>query len=168
MSNSSIDSAMIDTGHGTNDHLMAVRAANFGRPDLARLAQLAGADLRSYITACVEARDRLVAQYAWAIPDDAALDLLSAHAPLIELGADTGYWAHLLRERGVDILAFDAHPPASARHRNAWQRNRLAVGTCWTEVRCGTPAVLRGDSYADRTLFLCWSPPNTMAAQALR
>lgn len=152
----------------TNPYLDAAQTANFGRPDPDRLALLDGEALRAYIADCVEARDRLVAQFAWAIPNDAALALLAAHAPLIELGAGTGYWAALLRRHGVDILAFDARPPASARHGNDWHRNPLAVGTCWTEVRRGTPVILRGSAYADRTLFLCWPPPGSMAVRALR
>jgi hypothetical protein len=159
---------MVDTRDTVNDYLRAARSISFGLPDVDRLAQLNGAALRTYITACVEARDRLVAQYSWAIPNDEALDVLTTLAPLIEIGAGTGYWAHLLRQRGVDILAFDVRPPVSTRHGNAWHRNHLATGTCWTEVRHGTPALLRDDTHADRTLFLCWPPPGPMAARALR
>ena len=78
----------------------------------------------------MEARDRLVARYSWAIPNDEAIRVLAAHAPLIELAAGTGYWAYLLRARNVDILAFDTYPPTSAQHRNDWHRNQYAVGTC--------------------------------------
>src|SRR5215471_9090998 len=52
-----------------------------------------------------------VRRYAFAIPTEAALSVLARFAPIIELGAGTGYWAHLLRRRGVDCLAFDAAPP---------------------------------------------------------
>ena len=74
-------------------------------------SQPIGEALRAYIFECVEARDRLVARYSWAIPNDDALRVLDAHAPLIELAAGTGYWAHLLRARSVDILAFDTYLP---------------------------------------------------------
>ena len=96
-----------------NPYLDAARAINFGRPDLTRLEQLDGEALRDYIFECVEARDRMVAQFSWAIPNNDALNVLAAHAPLIELAAGTGYWAHLLKQRGVDILAFDNDPPTS-------------------------------------------------------
>ena len=151
-----------------NPYLDAAQTINFGRPDLARLEQLDGEGLRAYIFECVEARDRLVARYSWAIPNDDALVVLATHAPLIEMGAGTGYWAHLLRQRDVDILAFDNDPPTSAQHRNEWHRNQYVVGTSWTEVQQGTPVILRGEAYAGRTLFLCWPPPGSMAVRTLR
>ena len=44
-------------------------------------------------------RDRLVMKYAWAVPNDAALDALAHLGPIVEVGAGTGYWAKLLRDR---------------------------------------------------------------------
>jgi len=35
----------------------------------------------------------LVEQYAWAVPDDKALNILQEFSPLVELGAGKGYWA---------------------------------------------------------------------------
>lgn len=32
--------------------------------------------------------------------------------PVVEMGAGTGYWAALLQQRGVDVVALDRHPPA--------------------------------------------------------
>ena len=51
----------------------------------------------------------LCKKYSWAIPDERALQILESFAPLIEIGAGKGYWARLLRDRGVDILAFDKY-----------------------------------------------------------
>ena len=65
-----------------NPYLDAAQAINFGRADLARMEQLHGEALRAYILECVEARDRMVAQFSWAIPNDDALDVLAAHSPL--------------------------------------------------------------------------------------
>lgn len=31
--------------------------------------------------------------------------------PVVEMGAGTGYWAALLQQRGVDVVALDRHPP---------------------------------------------------------
>lgn len=151
----------------TNPYLQCAQAVAFGQPDRAMLDQLPDQALRSYIDACATARTRLIPQFAWAIPNHAALVALAASAPLIELGAGTGYWAYLLRERGVDIVAFDTEPPQTTTHQNQWQRSPMHVGTCWTDVQMGTPAVLRGGQYRERTLFLCWPPPTTMALEAL-
>lgn len=51
---------------------------------------------------------------AFAVPSEGALTLLAQHAPIIEMGAGTGYWVHLLQARGVDACAFDARPPLLA------------------------------------------------------
>jgi hypothetical protein len=105
-------------------------------------------------------------RYSYAIPDDTALNLLAVRAPIIEIGAGTGYWAYLLRQRGVDVLAFDAVPPRTDAHANTFHRNDLAVGTIWTEVVTGGPE--QAAAHPDRTLFLCWPPPgDPMAADAL-
>jgi hypothetical protein len=49
--------------------------------------------------------------FAFPVPTDEALAELAALSPLLELGAGAGYWAALLRRRGVDILATDSNPP---------------------------------------------------------
>ncbi len=112
------------------------------------------------------ARDTLAVRYAHAIPNKDALDALVELAPLVELGAGTGYWAWLLRRRGVDILAFDTCPPIDAGHDNLYHRNADAVGTCWTTVQPGGPE--QAVAFPDRTLFLCWPPQTNMAEQALQ
>ena len=49
--------------------------------------------------------------FAFAVPNDAALDALASLSPLLEVGAGTGYWAALLRRRGADVVATDVAPP---------------------------------------------------------
>ena len=46
----------------------------------------------------------------------AALDALAARAPLVEVGAGLGFWAELLRRRGVRVAAYDSHPPSPRSH----------------------------------------------------
>lgn len=43
-----------------------------------------------------ERRRELVSLFAWAIPSEEALTVLSQYAPLVGCGAGTGYWATLL------------------------------------------------------------------------
>jgi len=89
------------------------------------------------------------------------LQVLQEYAPLIEVGAGTGYWASLLRARGSDIEAYDEAPT-----------NNLANeyhGRCppFTAVRPGDPSVC-GKS-PSRTLLLCYPPPkSSMAVECLR
>lgn len=102
-------------------------------------------------------RFELCGMYSWAIPDDEALNVLVSLAPLVEIGAGGGYWAHLLRtERVVDILAYDAKPG-----ENRW------VSRLWTKVRKGGPK--KAAKFPNRTLFLCWPPyRNPMAHECLK
>mmetsp|Transcript_2310 Transcript_2310/g.5463 ORF Transcript_2310/g.5463 Transcript_2310/m.5463 type:complete len:300 (-) Transcript_2310:42-941(-) len=85
-----------------------------------------------------ESGDRLRREYAWALPDERALRVLEAYAPLVEVGAGKGYWASLLHARGVDVVAFDAKPPPK----------------CYFDVKVGGPEVC--SSLSDRSLFLCY------------
>jgi hypothetical protein len=94
-----------------------------------------------------ERRRELAPVFSWAIPNEAALQRLAQHAPLVECGAGNGYWASLLRGRGVDIVACDLAPSKSA----------------WTAVeRADSVAAAR--RHRDRTLVLCWPPYDDDAA----
>jgi len=57
--------------------------------------------------------DRRVAcvrRYAFGVPDRGALEAIARYAPIVELGAGTGYWAYLFAEPRVDIAAYDLAP----------------------------------------------------------
>ena len=145
---------------GDNPYLAEAAAIRFGEPDPAVVQSLAAAGDRGALGHCIEqlqrARDTLAVRYAHAIPDEDALETLAELAPLVELGAGTGYWAWLLRARGVDILAFDACPPIDAGHNNLYHRSADTVGTCWTTVLPGGPELAA--AFPERTLFFCWPP----------
>jgi hypothetical protein len=103
-------------------------------------------------------RRELVKQYSFAIPSPEALDALEVHAPIVEMGAGSGYWAYLLRSGNVEVSAFDA----------CVQGNKgYFFHKTWTDViRSGTPVL---EDYPDYTLFLCWPPYKTaMAANCLK
>ncbi|KAJ0397513.1 hypothetical protein P43SY_005639 [Pythium insidiosum] len=134
-------------------------------------------------------RDWCCHLYAYATPTDAALDVIAKYAPLVEMGAGTGYWSAMLQQRGVDIAAFDACPPsaeagaapepsalrpnahgsakatAAAAARNAYHGH---VPT-FCSVAKGGPEVLGSEaSLANRALLLCYPPPHDdMAARCL-
>jgi hypothetical protein len=108
-------------------------------------------------------RHHLCMRYAWAVPDEELLGALVKVAPLVEMGAGTGYWAKLLRARGADVVAFDYAPPTGTSERNAWHIRQATH----SEVLQGVPADLA--LYSDRTLFLCWPPyADPMASDSLR
>ena len=50
--------------------------------------------------------------FSCAIPTEGALQAIAdLKMPVVEVGCGSGYWARLLRGRGVDVLAYDLHPP---------------------------------------------------------
>ena len=98
-----------------------------------------------------ERRRELASLFSWAIPTDAALELLSRHAPLIECGAGMGYWLALLRARGVDAIGCDLRRPG---RRNAFHRGARRP---WTQIQY-QPSVNAARQHSDRSLVLCWPP----------
>lgn len=48
-------------------------------------------------------------RYAWAVPNERALEVIAERSPggVVEIGAGGGYWAMELQRRGVDVIAYD-------------------------------------------------------------
>lgn len=102
-------------------------------------------EIRSRFSAYT-ARHHLIPHYGFAIPTVKAIDLVTGYSPILEVGAGTGYWAHLLKLRGADVQAFDPHPIYGNSH-----------GLCqaWTTIARGNHRrAMR--MYGERTLFICW------------
>ena len=95
-------------------------------------------------------RQWLVRRYAYGIPNDDALELIAAVSPrgVVELGAGTGYWARLLHDRGVDVVAYDRWPPGSGANRFVDDDMQ------WFPVQVGDERTVA--RHADRTLLLVW------------
>jgi hypothetical protein len=110
-----------------------------------------------------ERRRELASLFSWAIPTDAALELLSKYAPLVECGAGMGYWLALLRARGVDVIGYDRSRPGG---KNAYHRSARRP---WTAVQ-RLSSVKAARRHRERSLVLCWPPYDDDAAsyQALR
>ena len=107
-----------------------------------------------------EARGPLVRSYAWAIPNDEAIDVISRYSPIVEVGAGTGYWASLIAATGASIRAFDSSPPRFG--KNGFEHDKT-----WFHVERANANV--SARFPHRTLFLCWPPYDTgMAMEALR
>lgn len=112
----------------------------------------------------------LMLQYRWyvmspvehlvgfSIPSDEALRIISKYAPVVEVGAGTGYWSAALQERGVDVIAYDIEPPTGPLN-NVW----FGQGT-YTQVHKGSGPQLFGASNTSahsaqlnqRTLLMVW------------
>lgn len=84
-------------------------------------------------------------KFAWAVPNEKALTAIADHSPrgVVEIGAGGGYWTKMLRDRGVDVIAYDPAPHVSDWHEGAW-----------AEVLLGDHTAVIGHS--DRTLLTVW------------
>jgi hypothetical protein len=96
-----------------------------------------------------DVRRAAASRYAWAIPNDRALDALAALSPIVEIGAGTGYWAALLASRGADVVAYDIDLPGPGNH---WHQESYL----YFPVQVG--GVEMAAKHPDRTLFICWPP----------
>jgi hypothetical protein len=95
-------------------------------------------------------------RFAWAIPDERALRICCACAPIVEIGCGRGYWMAMLRSRGVDVTAFDCNIPSE----NFGPEN-------------GGPEKLASAKFSSHTLMLCYPDdyefgPDSMALACLK
>lgn len=100
------------------------------------------------------ARHELVRTHAWAIPTERAIDAIVKHSPagVVEIGAGGGYWARMLRERGLLVMAYDEEEV----------HNVVRSRGSWSPVDVGGPE--KAALWPQLTLFLCWPPYDTPMA----
>ena len=96
-------------------------------------------------------REKLVKIYAWAITDPKAIAEIvktTKDIGIVEIGAGKGYWASLLANCGVNVVAYDTGKD-------------ISIGFYHPVGNAGTKMV---SSHKDRALFLCWPPYGTSMA----
>lgn len=103
----------------------------------------------------------LAQRYAYVFSSEHLLDVVRRYAPLVEIGAGTGYWAYRLRQLSADIVAYDLAPPGGPRNNRYHPDVRS-----WTGVSVGDATVLAG--HRGRALFVCWPPAYSSLWDALR
>lgn len=96
-------------------------------------------------------RQRLATRYAWSIisPGDVTwmLQQLDGRA-VVEIGAGTGYWAWQLEQAGVDVAAYDPHPPG--------EDNMYCTAGPYTTVLQDDATAVK--HHQDRALLMVWPP----------
>eukprot|EP01064_Diplonema_japonicum_P021236 TRINITY_DN30785_c0_g1_i1.p1 TRINITY_DN30785_c0_g1~~TRINITY_DN30785_c0_g1_i1.p1 ORF type:complete len:770 (+),score=194.99 TRINITY_DN30785_c0_g1_i1:43-2352(+) len=92
-------------------------------------------------------------KFAWSIPNKPALAELTKHAPLIEIGGGTGYWAGLLQDNGVDIHCYDCSEDWVSEYNESETGDACNVLATYGTIKKGGPGVAAG---TDRTLVLMW------------
>jgi hypothetical protein len=105
-------------------------------------------------------RLQLAHRFSYVLPEPHLLQVVRRYSPLVELGAGTGYWTHLLRGMGADVVAYDLAPVGGSRE------NRYHPGVHpWLDVLEGDARVLA--AHSERALFLCWPPAFSALWEAL-
>jgi hypothetical protein len=96
-------------------------------------------------------KSAIATHFAWAVPTDEAIDLIRSYgSSVIEIGCGSGYWAWLMQQAGINVIAIDSIPPPFS----------------WHTVEPGDELVVA--LHPDKTLFLCWPPwGSAMAYRAL-
>ena len=88
-----------------------------------------------------------------AIPTEGALAAVAGLGlQVLELGCGTGYWARLLRARGVDVEAFDREPPPPA--GDGAEGNESIFAQALTDIKQGS--VEEAAAHPGRALLLAW------------
>lgn len=100
------------------------------------------------LTADFAAREEYIKHFGFAVLTAKIVKTIRPFAPLVEVGAGTGYWAYELRKAGVDVIATD---PGTGEYGAAgpdWHGKFCAL------ERIGSVAAVR--KYPDRNLLTVW------------
>lgn len=97
-------------------------------------------------------RDALVGRYAWSVTDPSTVAFVAEHLGprAIDPIAGSGYWAHVLSQCGIDVIASDIAPPDVA--KNGYHK----PGVTHFPVTMADAADAVTAHAQDRTLFLSW------------
>jgi len=93
-----------------------------------------------------ETRKACIERFGFAVLTVDAIKMLTHHAPFVEVGAGTGYWAYELQKHGVRIVATD---PFSV------GKNGYKFKKTWTVIE-PINGVEAAKKYADHTLMVIW------------
>ncbi|MFC9892916.1 hypothetical protein ACFVMC_04400 [Nocardia sp. NPDC127579] len=105
--------------------------------------------------------------FAYAVPSPETIAWIRGFADgrkVLELGAGRGYWSGRLAHAGVDVSAFDSHPPGTGNT----SFSEALIRDEWFPVR--DLARFAAEPAAEAVLFMCWPPGwgDAMASNALR
>lgn len=113
-------------------------------------------------------RTELTSRYSWTVTDPATVDFVVEYAGgmVVDPMAGSGWWAHLLTEAGVTVLASDENPPDGT-EANTWHRYDAHVPVGRSDAADAVSLAPVG-----ATLLLSWPPydgdPGYRALKAYR
>lgn len=106
-------------------------------------------------------REKYTQTIAWAIPDDNAISKICEFVreeTILKIGAGLGYWAKLLRDKGVKII------PTDTKESN-WKHNS---NPSYLKIICENHVKAIEDFPESTVLFLAWPPySDKMAEESL-
>lgn len=107
------------------------------------------------------------------LPTDEALELL-ADRPLLEIGAGSGYWAHVIEAAGGDVVPTDISPPEvegepPVTHKHVHEaedgERHVHYETLWADVLQASHRCVA--DYPDRDVLLCHPPVDEWPVELL-
>lgn len=101
-------------------------------------------------------RQKLVEKYSWAVPNDDALEYLSAFSEIVEVGAGSGYWAYCINSEGGTVFPYDSNPPETSEKHNP----------IWADVEKARASRMK-DKLFDNPVLMVWPPLNKGMATAV-
>ena len=110
-------------------------------------------------------RERLIDQYAFAVPSEGALRTIMRWSPngVLEVGAGAGYWAKLMTELGIDVIACDS---LTSIYRSSDKVARRLMPTHFPVMKMSGVQALHRFGH-DRTMLLCWPDMKKWPARTL-
>jgi len=123
--------------------------------EVVNLEESCGVSVSSYLQGFTQRFD-MCKRYSWAIPTQTELDIIATYGPIVDLGAGRGYWAYLLQQMDVNVVAYDSMPPHT--HDNKF----CCGGEPWFPVEYGDETILT--RHSDHTLMLVWPCGNASSA----
>lgn len=111
-----------------------------------------------------QAREKFINKYGFAILHRRAIEAMRPYAPLLEIGAGSGYWTYELRKYGVDCVATDTMESTygffNGKDPRRWDHHYTTI-----EILNSVEAVRK---YPNRTLLTVWPDyKESWAADAL-
>lgn len=109
-------------------------------------------------------REEVIVKYGFAILDRRAIEAMRPYAPLLEIGAGSGYWAYELQKYGIDVVATDPMTGGygffSGEEPRRWQHHYTTI-----EILTSVEAVRK---YPNRNILTVWPDyDESWAADAL-
>lgn len=139
-----------------NDDIDSQKGTSPTSPDTAKLVTWSDKGLRANQEKLAMISHPLQRAFSFAVPSVEALEtIVGIGKNIVEMGAGTGYWAALLKERGVDVMAYVRAPPQRPPKETDESAN-LFFNATFTDVVRSDMDLSPLSGHADRALLLCW------------